>query len=51
MKYLDEYRNGEIAQGIVAELTRRATRPWVLMRGADPHAEALRHRRDAARQY
>ncbi|MGC2540000.1 MAG: hydrogenase formation protein HypD, partial [Candidatus Sulfotelmatobacter sp.] len=31
MKYLDEYRDGKIAHGIVAELTRRATRPWVLM--------------------
>ncbi|MGD0428835.1 MAG: hydrogenase formation protein HypD [Candidatus Acidiferrales bacterium] len=31
MKYLDEYRDGKIARGIVAELTRRAARPWVLM--------------------
>ena len=31
MKYLDEYRNEEIAHNIVAELTRRATGPWVLM--------------------
>ena len=31
MKYLDEYRDEKIARGIVAELGRRATRPWVLM--------------------
>jgi len=31
MKYLDEYRNETIARGLVAELARRATRPWVLM--------------------
>src|ERR1700679_1356811 len=31
MKYLDEYRNGEIAQKIVAEMRRIQTRPWVLM--------------------
>jgi hydrogenase expression/formation protein HypD len=31
VKYLDEYRDEKIARGIVAELGRRATRPWVLM--------------------
>ena len=31
MKYLDEYRDEKIARGIVDELGRRATRPWVLM--------------------
>ena len=31
MKYLDEYRDEKIARGIVAELARRATRPWVFM--------------------
>ena len=31
MKYLDEYRDEKIARGIVAELARRATQPWVLM--------------------
>ncbi len=31
MKYLDEYRNGEIAANIVAEIRRIQTRPWVLM--------------------
>jgi hydrogenase expression/formation protein HypD len=31
MKYLDEYRNGEIAAKIVAEMRRVQTRPWVLM--------------------
>ena len=52
MKYLDEYRNENIARGIVAELVRRATRPWVLMEicGGQTHTlDALRHRRDVAR--
>jgi hydrogenase expression/formation protein HypD len=31
MKYLDEYRNGEIAASIVEEIRRIQTRPWVLM--------------------
>jgi hydrogenase expression/formation protein HypD len=31
MKYLDEYRDGEIAQKIVGEMRRIQTRPWVLM--------------------
>jgi hydrogenase expression/formation protein HypD len=31
MKYLDEYRNGDIAAKIVAEMRRVLTRPWVLM--------------------
>lgn len=31
MKYLDEYRDGEIAARIVAEMRRVQTRPWVLM--------------------
>src|SRR5882757_764546 len=31
MKYLDEYRDGEIAAKIVAEMRRIQTRPWVLM--------------------
>jgi hydrogenase expression/formation protein HypD len=31
MKYLDEYRNEEIAKGIVAEIRRAVTRPWVIM--------------------
>lgn len=31
MKYLDEYRNGDIAAKIVAEIRRVQTRPWVLM--------------------
>jgi len=31
MKYLDEYRNGEIATKIVAEMCRIQTRPWVMM--------------------
>jgi len=31
MKYLDEYRNGEIAAKIVDEIRRTLTRPWLLM--------------------
>ncbi len=31
MKYLDEYRDGALAQRLVAEIKRRATRRWVLM--------------------
>ena len=31
MKYLDEYRDERIAHGLVAEITRCVTRPWVLM--------------------
>jgi hydrogenase expression/formation protein HypD len=31
MKYVSEYRNEHIARALAAEITRRATRPWVLM--------------------
>jgi len=31
MKYLDEYRNEELAQKLVGEIRRLVTRPWVLM--------------------
>ncbi len=31
MKYLDEYRNGEVAAKIVNEIRRIQTRPWVIM--------------------
>lgn len=31
MKYLDEYRDYEVAQKILGELKRAVTRPWVLM--------------------
>ena len=31
MKYLDEYRNQELAEKVVAEIRRTVTRPWVLM--------------------
>jgi len=31
MKYLDEYRDERIARALVADIGRRATRPWVLM--------------------
>jgi hydrogenase expression/formation protein HypD len=31
MKYLDEYRDARLARGLVAEIARETTRPWVLM--------------------
>ena len=31
MKYIDEYRDERIAHALAAEITRRVTRPWVLM--------------------
>ncbi len=31
MKYLDEYRDGRLAQRLVREIERKVTRPWVLM--------------------
>ncbi len=31
MKYLTEYRDGEVARGLVARIRKTATRPWVLM--------------------
>jgi len=31
MKYLDEYRDERLAHGLVAEIARQTTRPWVLM--------------------
>lgn len=31
VKYLSEYRDGEVARGLVQRIRRAATRPWVLM--------------------
>jgi hydrogenase expression/formation protein HypD len=31
MRYLDEYRDGRIARGILDEIRRTVTRPWVIM--------------------
>jgi len=31
MKYLDEYRDGKLAQRLLREIERKVTRPWVLM--------------------
>ena len=31
MKYIDEYRDPKLAQALVADISRRVTRPWVLM--------------------
>ena len=35
MKYLDEYRDHDVAQKIVDEINRTVTRPWVLMEVAE----------------
>ncbi len=44
MKYLDEYRDPQAAQKLLAEIRRRATRPWTLMEvcGGQTHS-LLRH--------
>ena len=31
MKYVDEYRDSEVAAALTAEIAATATRPWVLM--------------------
>jgi hydrogenase expression/formation protein HypD len=31
MKYLDEYRDGDLAQRVLREIERKVTQPWVLM--------------------
>ena len=31
MKYISEYRDGELVRGVVAEIRRTVTRPWVIM--------------------
>jgi hydrogenase expression/formation protein HypD len=31
VKYLDEYRDGRVAQGLLREIRRAVTRPWVVM--------------------
>jgi hydrogenase expression/formation protein HypD len=31
MRYLDEYRDGRIARGLLAEIRRTVSRPWVIM--------------------
>jgi hydrogenase expression/formation protein HypD len=31
MKYLDEYRDARLARGLIADITKRVSRPWVLM--------------------
>lgn len=40
MKYLDEYRNEELARKVINEIHQRVTRPWVLMEvcGGQTHA-------------
>lgn len=44
MKYLDEYRDPELARGILHEIGRTVTRPWVIMEvcGGQTHS-ILRH--------
>ncbi len=31
MKYVDEYRDGDVARGLIEEIRRTVTRPWVIM--------------------
>jgi len=31
MKYLDEYRDARLARGLIADIAKRVSRPWVLM--------------------
>ncbi|MGD0500088.1 MAG: hydrogenase formation protein HypD [Bryobacteraceae bacterium] len=40
MKYIDEFRNHALAQGLITEIRRAATRPWVIMEvcGGQTHA-------------
>lgn len=40
MKFLDEFRDPEVARGLIAEISRTVTRPWVLMEicGGQTHA-------------
>jgi hydrogenase expression/formation protein HypD len=49
MKYVDEFRNAEVAQRLVDDIRRRCTRRWVLMEvcGGQTHS-LLRHGIDAA---
>ena len=54
MKYLDEYRDGNIARRIVSRA--RSARYTAVgangdLRRTDTHANALRHRRDVACRY
>ncbi len=44
MKFLDEYRDGELAQRLLAEIRREVTRPWVIMEvcGGQTHS-IVRH--------
>lgn len=48
MKYLDEFRDGRRAEGLLAEIRRTVTRPWVLMEvcGGQTHS-ILRYGLDA----
>lgn len=41
MKYLDEYRNPQIAKGLLAEIKRTVTRPWVIMEVCGGHTHAI----------
>jgi hydrogenase expression/formation protein HypD len=40
MKHLTEYRDGELVRGVIAEISRLVTRPWVIMEicGGQTHA-------------
>ena len=41
MKYLDEYRDGEIASKIVAEMRRIQTQPWLMMEVCGGHTHSI----------
>ncbi len=41
MKYIDEYRDGRIAQALAAEIRQRATRRWVLMEICGGHTHTI----------
>jgi len=51
MKYLDEYRDGKLAQKVVNEIRKVQTRPWVIMEvcvGPNPLHREARNRFPAA---
>ncbi|MGV1098334.1 hydrogenase formation protein HypD [Thiovibrio sp. JS02] len=41
MKYVDEYRNPEIAKRLLAEIRQTVTRPWVIMEVCGGHTHAI----------
>jgi hydrogenase expression/formation protein HypD len=53
MKYLTEFRNGEIAQRMAREIQSITTRPWKIMEvcGGQTLDHPQRHRPDAPRRH